>query len=145
MPQVPKVKWHTPEEIGIGCTHFTCVREIAYPWRLRSKVKLSLHLTKHYAMKAYGGVDVQIHVFFTSTLVWGEWSALRHDRFSPGKRAPDTYWIGGWVCPRGGLNYMEKWKFFTLLGFELWPLCCSTISTALPRSILISWDSEVGV
>jgi hypothetical protein len=25
-------------------------------------------------MKTYGGVDVQIHVFFTSALVRGEWS-----------------------------------------------------------------------
>jgi hypothetical protein len=29
------------------------------------KAKLSLSLTKHYAMKAYEGVDVQIHVFLT--------------------------------------------------------------------------------
>jgi hypothetical protein len=41
------------------------------------KVKLSLYLTKHYAMKTYGGVDVQIHVFLTSALVGGEWSASR--------------------------------------------------------------------
>jgi hypothetical protein len=38
------------------------------------KVKLSLCLNiKHYAMKMYGGVDVQIHVFLTSALVGGEW------------------------------------------------------------------------
>jgi hypothetical protein len=28
-------------------------------------------------MKAYGGVDVKFHIFFTSTLVGGEWSASR--------------------------------------------------------------------
>jgi hypothetical protein len=28
-------------------------------------------------MKAYGGVDVYIHIFFTSTLAGGEWSASR--------------------------------------------------------------------
>jgi hypothetical protein len=28
------------------------------------KVELSLCLIKHYAMKEYGGVDVQIHVFY---------------------------------------------------------------------------------
>jgi hypothetical protein len=28
-------------------------------------------------MKAYGGVDVYIHIFLTSTLVGGEWSASR--------------------------------------------------------------------
>jgi hypothetical protein len=28
---------------------------------------------KDYAMKAYGGVDVQIHTFLTSVLVGGQW------------------------------------------------------------------------
>jgi hypothetical protein len=36
-------------------------------------------------MKAYGGVDVQIHTFLTSALVGGEWSATRPGRFTPGK------------------------------------------------------------
>jgi hypothetical protein len=34
-------------------------------------------------MKAYGGVDVQTHVFLTSALVGVEWSALL-----PGKEPP---------------------------------------------------------
>jgi hypothetical protein len=34
-------------------------------------------------MKAYGGVDVQIHIFFTSALVGGEWSASSPCRFTP--------------------------------------------------------------
>jgi hypothetical protein len=37
---------------------------------------------KHYAMKTYGGMDVQIRVFLTSALVGGEWLASR-----PGPRA----------------------------------------------------------
>jgi hypothetical protein len=36
----------------------------------------------------------------------------------PGK-SPGTHFIGGWVDPRVGLDYMEKWKFFTLPGLEL--------------------------
>jgi hypothetical protein len=56
------------------------------------KVKLSLCLTKHYAKKAYGGVDV-----LTSALAGGEWSASCPGHFSPGERAPGTHWIGGWV------------------------------------------------
>jgi hypothetical protein len=34
-------------------------------------------------MKEYGGVDVYIHVFLTSALVGGEWSASRTGRFTP--------------------------------------------------------------
>jgi hypothetical protein len=36
-------------------------------------------------MKEYGGVDVQIHIFLTSALDGGEWSAPRPGRFTPGK------------------------------------------------------------
>jgi hypothetical protein len=35
-------------------------------------------------MKTYGGVDVKIHIFLTSALVGGEWSASRFGRFNPG-------------------------------------------------------------
>jgi hypothetical protein len=54
-------------------------------------------------MKAYGGVDVQTHIFVTSTLVGGEWSASRPGRFTSG-----THWVGGLVDPRACPNDMEK-------------------------------------
>jgi hypothetical protein len=38
-------------------------------------------------MKAYGGVDVYIHVFLTSALVGAERSASRPYHFTPGDRA----------------------------------------------------------
>jgi hypothetical protein len=41
-----------------------------------------------YAMKAYGGVDAYIHIFLTSVLDRGEWSAPSPGHFSPGDRAP---------------------------------------------------------
>jgi hypothetical protein len=47
-------------------------------------------------MKAYGGVGVYIHIFLTSALAGGEWSASRPCRFTSGERAPGTHWIGGW-------------------------------------------------
>jgi hypothetical protein len=59
-------------------------------------------------MKAYGGLDVQIHVFLTSALAGGEWSASRLSCFTPGERTPGVHWIGGWVDPRGSLDGMEK-------------------------------------
>jgi hypothetical protein len=43
-------------------------------------------------MKAYGGVYVQIHIFLTSALVGGEWSASR-----PGRFTPSTHWEAGWA------------------------------------------------
>jgi hypothetical protein len=73
-------------------------------------------------MKAYGRVDVQIHIFLTSALVGGEWSASRPGCSTSGERAPGTLWIGGWVDPRASLDDMKKRKFLTLLGLELRPL-----------------------
>jgi hypothetical protein len=52
------------------------------------KVKLSLCLTKHHAMKTYGGVKVQFYAFLTSVLDGGDWSASPPGRFNPEERAP---------------------------------------------------------
>jgi hypothetical protein len=65
-------------------------------------------LIKHYAMKAYGGVDVYIHIFLTSALVGGEWSASRPGRFTTEKKLLGTHRKVGWVGPRAGLGDMEK-------------------------------------
>jgi hypothetical protein len=82
-------------------------------------------------MKAYGGVDVWIHIFLTSALVVGEWSASRPGYFTPGERAPDAQWIGGWVDPRAGLDGVEKRKFLTLPGLGLRSLCRPARSQSL--------------
>jgi hypothetical protein len=52
-------------------------------------------LFKHYAMKAYGGLDVQSHIFLTSPLAGGELSASHSGRFTPKGRAHETLWIRG--------------------------------------------------
>jgi hypothetical protein len=54
-------------------------------------------------MKVYGGLDAQIHIFLTSALAGGEWSASRPGRFAPG-----THSLGGWVDPRASLEDVEK-------------------------------------
>jgi hypothetical protein len=63
-----------------------------------------------------------MHIFLTSALVGGEWSASRPGRFTPGvSLAPGAHWIGGWVDLRAGLDDLEKRKFLTLQGLELRP------------------------
>jgi hypothetical protein len=52
----------------------------------------------------------------------GELSASRSGHFTPKERAPGTYWIGGWVDLRAGLDDLEKRKFLTPVGLELRPL-----------------------
>jgi hypothetical protein len=68
-------------------------------------------------MTKYVEVDVQIHVFLTSALVGGEWSATLPCRFTAG------------VGPRAGLDDMEKWKFLTLPGLELNPSVIQPIAS----------------
>jgi hypothetical protein len=84
--------WHISDALSVGML----------------EVKVRLSLFKHHAMKAYGGVNVQIHIFLTSALAGGEWSASRPGRFTPGQKAPGTHWIRGWVDPRASLDDVEK-------------------------------------
>jgi hypothetical protein len=81
-----------------------------------------LILTKHYAMKAYGEVVVYIDIFLTSALAGDERSVSSTNRLNPGEEAPSTHWIGDWVDPRVGLDYVEKRKFLTLTGLKFTPL-----------------------
>jgi hypothetical protein len=78
--------------------------------KVKVKVKLSLCLTKHHAMKMYWGVEVQLHGFLTLVLDGGEWSASHPGRFTPRERAPGTHWIGGWVGTRAILDVVVKKK-----------------------------------
>jgi hypothetical protein len=73
-------------------------------------------------MKKHGGLDVKIHVFLTSALGGGEWSASCPGRFTSEERAPGTYWMGGCVGPKCGLDDVEKSKILRLPGLELRPL-----------------------
>jgi hypothetical protein len=43
-------------------------------------------------------------------------SGQLHDpaALTPGERALDTHWLGGWMGPRAGLDDVERRKFLTL-------------------------------
>jgi hypothetical protein len=84
-------------------------------------------------MKAYGEVNVYIHILLTSALAGGEWSASRPGRFIHDERVPGTHFIGDWVDPRAGLDDLEKGIFFTLPGLELRPLGRPARSQSLYR------------
>jgi hypothetical protein len=64
----------------------TCLRSLLSTL----KIKLSLSLTKHNAIKTYGEMDLKIHVFMSSALVEVEWSGLRPYPFTPppGRKSP---------------------------------------------------------
>jgi len=61
-------------------------------------------------MKAYWGMELQLHTFLTSALDGGEWSVSRSGRFTPRERAPGTHWIRDWVGSRAGLEAVVKRK-----------------------------------
>jgi hypothetical protein len=58
-----------------------------------------------------------IYSVFVLPCVWVERPSLPF-RFTPGEKAPGTYWIVGWVGPVVGLDDIEKWKFLILPGLE---------------------------
>jgi hypothetical protein len=84
-------------------------------------------------MKAYGGVAVLIHIFFTSALAVAEWSDSRPGRFITGKRAPGIHSIGGWVGLIAGLEEVEKRKFLPPPGLELRSFGLPTCNQSLYR------------
>jgi hypothetical protein len=69
-------------------------------------------------MKAYGGVNVSIHIFLTSALAGGDWSVSRPGRFTPKETPPRTHWIRGWAGSRAGVDDMEERKFLILPGLH---------------------------
>jgi hypothetical protein len=73
-------------------------------------------------MKTYGGMDVEIHVFFATALVGGEWSASRLGRFTPREIATGTHCTEGLFRPGAGMDNVERRKILTIPGFELQPL-----------------------
>jgi hypothetical protein len=94
-------------------------------------------------MKAYWVVDVYIHIFLTSALGGGEWSASRPGHFIPGERDPGTNWIRGWVDRSAGLENVEKRKFITIPGLVLRPLGRPACSQSLCRLSYLRYISVI--
>jgi hypothetical protein len=70
-------------------------------------VKLSLCLTNEALCweDFWGNGYIDPFFFFlTMALVGVKWSASRPGHFIHRERAPGTYWIGGWMGPRAGLD-----------------------------------------
>jgi hypothetical protein len=82
--------------------------------KLKVKVKLSLCLTKHHAMKTYwgsGGIAPRILGLGTR---W-RWVVSFNPRpLYPRERASGTYWIGGWLELRDILDTVVKRKIPSL-------------------------------
>jgi hypothetical protein len=91
-------------------------------------------------------MDVKIHIFLTSALVGGEWSASRLCHFTTGERTPGTNWVGGWVDPCDGLDDVEK-KILDPTGTRTptpwssspWPVAIPTALSFLCRRLHLTW------
>jgi hypothetical protein len=71
--------------------------------------------------------------FLISARAAGEWSDSLPGRFTPGGRAPDTHFRGGWVDPEPVSTIWRKRKFLTLPGLELRTLSHPARSKSLYR------------
>jgi hypothetical protein len=60
-------------------------------------------------MKTWGSGGIALP-FLTSLLDGGEWLASRLGCYAPGKISASTDSIGGWSCPRAGLDTVETRK-----------------------------------
>jgi hypothetical protein len=67
-------------------------------------------------MKAYSGVEVQLHAFLISALEGDEYSASHPGRFNHRERDPGTDLIGGWMGPRADLDALVRRKILAPTG-----------------------------
>jgi hypothetical protein len=66
------------------------------------------HVFPVHAMKAYGGVEVQLHLFLYLKLYEGEWSTLRPGHFTSRERAPCINGIGASVASKPVWTFWRK-------------------------------------
>jgi hypothetical protein len=70
-----------------------------------------------HAMEAHWGEEVQLLLIlnFGTRCGWVV-STTPRPRFIRGERTPGTYWTGGWVGPRGGLDAESRRKILCFCG-----------------------------
>jgi hypothetical protein len=89
---------------GLSLTARTVLRRLTDVSKRYIKMNIPLCLIKHLALNVYEGMEVQLHVFLTSALDEGEWSASRPGRFT---LAPSIGHVRGWMGLRAGLDATE--------------------------------------
>jgi hypothetical protein len=85
----------------------------------------------------YKGGDVKIHVFLTSALVAGEWSASHPGRFNP---VPTGYEAGG---PQASEHRVSK-HFLPISGLALRPLCHPARVGPKEKNFSPDWELNTG-
>jgi hypothetical protein len=105
-----------------------------------------MYLTKYNANEIVscaslnGTVEVLLHIFITSVLDGGQWSASCPSHFTPGEGASNTHLIGSWIGPRASVYMVVKRKI-TAPYSESNPGCPAhssvTILTDLPWFLIL--------
>jgi hypothetical protein len=72
--------------------------------RLFERFKAEGEIVPMQAMKAEGGVEIELHHYKTTILDGGEWSTSNTGPCITVLRAPLSPWIGYGVGPRAGLD-----------------------------------------
>ena len=75
-------------------------------------ISVGTNVPQH-AMKLHGRVELQLHIFLTSTLDKCKQSDSRPSRFINGAAAPFSYHVADWVGRTAGLVAVGKTNFPT--------------------------------
>jgi hypothetical protein len=77
---------------------------------------------------AWGSGRIDPHSLDLATR-WGWMVSFTPRPLYPRGNSPGTHWIGDWVGPTTGLDYMEKWKFLQHRNSISYPLVVQTVAS----------------
>ena len=84
-----------------------------------------------HVLKAYGGVELEVHAFITSELDTSELLASRRGLFTLADSAVHTHCIANRMRPRADKETFSDVRFSSLLGTELRLLGLSSVGKSL--------------